>query len=148
MRISDWSSDVCSRSSGQATRRVGSDDLQLEGQIWRPGGVRGEAFALARGRERQAQAVAGRRHAGQCRAERSSRKKNGDARRATGSGRTSPGSSWMSERRACRVIDADRKSMRYRSKRGDDAELRVKLRERSEEHTSELQSLMRISYAV
>src|SRR3546814_3599132 len=35
----------------------------------------------------------------------------------------------MSERRACRVIDADRKSMRYRSKRGDDAELRVKLRE-------------------
>src|SRR3546814_1404715 len=105
----------------------------------------------------------------------------------------------MSERRACRVIDADRKSMRYRSKRGDDAELRVKLRElaqqrrrfgyrrlhillrrdgvtinrkktqrlyreeglavrrrrnrrravgRSEEHTSELQSLMRISYAV
>src|SRR3546814_4528659 len=96
MRISDWSSDVCSSDllregrtneaskvhgradhrgaqggrggsqdsrSGQATRRVGSDDLQLEGQIWRPGGVRGEAFALARGRERQAQAVAGRRHA-------------------------------------------------------------------------------------
>src|SRR3546814_13137330 len=92
MRISDWSSDVCSSDldhrgaqggrggsqdsrSGQATRRVGSDDLQLEGQIWRPGGVRGEAFALARGRERQAQAVAGRRHAGQYRAESSSRKK-------------------------------------------------------------------------
>src|SRR3546814_5185460 len=56
-------------------------------------------------------------------------KKNGDARRATGSGRTSPGSSWMSERRACRVIDADRKSMRYRSKRGYHDELRVKLRE-------------------
>src|SRR3546814_14801066 len=87
MRISDWSSDVCSSDllregrtneaskvhgradhrgaqggrggsqdsrSGQATRRVGSDDLQLEGQIWRPGGVRGEAFAPARGRERQA----------------------------------------------------------------------------------------------
>src|SRR3546814_2277815 len=59
----------------------------------------------------------------------------------------------MSERRACRVTGADRKSMRYRSQRGDDADVREKLRElaqqrRSEEHTSELQSLMRISYAV
>jgi len=35
----------------------------------------------------------------------------------------------MSERRACAVIGADRKSMRYRSRRGDDAELRQRLRE-------------------
>lgn len=35
----------------------------------------------------------------------------------------------MSERRACRVIGADRKSMRYRSQRYDDADLRSKLRE-------------------
>ena len=35
----------------------------------------------------------------------------------------------MSERRACRVIDADRKSVRYRSNRDDDAGLREKLRE-------------------
>jgi putative transposase len=35
----------------------------------------------------------------------------------------------MSERRACRVIDADRKSVRYRSVRDDDAALRGKLRE-------------------
>ena len=35
----------------------------------------------------------------------------------------------MSERRACRVIDADRKSMRYRSQRDDDAEVWSKLRE-------------------
>ena len=35
----------------------------------------------------------------------------------------------MSERRACRVISADRKSMRYRSQRGDDAELRQRLRD-------------------
>ena len=35
----------------------------------------------------------------------------------------------MSERGACRVIGADRKSMRYRSQRDDDAELRSKLRE-------------------
>jgi len=35
----------------------------------------------------------------------------------------------MSERRACRVVGADRKSMRYRSQRDDDADLRSKLRE-------------------
>jgi transposase InsO family protein len=35
----------------------------------------------------------------------------------------------MSERRACRVIDADRKSVRYRSTRDDDTALRAKLRE-------------------
>ncbi len=35
----------------------------------------------------------------------------------------------MSERRACRVIGADRKSVRYRSTRDDDAGLREKLRE-------------------
>ncbi|WP_156415317.1 IS3 family transposase [Sphingobium baderi] len=35
----------------------------------------------------------------------------------------------MSERRACRVIDADRMSVRYRSARDDDAGLREKLRE-------------------
>lgn len=35
----------------------------------------------------------------------------------------------MSERRACRVINADRTSVRYRSRRGDDTELRRRLRE-------------------
>jgi len=35
----------------------------------------------------------------------------------------------VSERRACRVIDADRKSVRYSSTRDDDAGLREKLRE-------------------
>ena len=35
----------------------------------------------------------------------------------------------MSEGRACRVIDADRKSVRYRSTRDDDVGLREKLRE-------------------
>jgi putative transposase len=39
----------------------------------------------------------------------------------------------MSERRACRVISADRKSMRYRSQRGDDAELRQRLRDLAQE---------------
>ena len=35
----------------------------------------------------------------------------------------------MSERRTCSVIDTDHKSMRYRSPRDDDAKLRKKLRE-------------------
>src|SRR5579871_3998256 len=41
------------------------DVLQVEGQVWRHGGVRGAAAAPARGRECQAQAVAGRERAGQ-----------------------------------------------------------------------------------
>ena len=39
----------------------------------------------------------------------------------------------VSERRACRVIDADRTSVRYRSRRGDDGELREKLRALAQE---------------
>ncbi len=35
----------------------------------------------------------------------------------------------VSERRACRIIDADRTVIRYRSRRGEDAALREKLRE-------------------
>ncbi len=35
----------------------------------------------------------------------------------------------VSQRRACQVINADRTSMRYRSVRPDDADLRVRLRE-------------------
>lgn len=35
----------------------------------------------------------------------------------------------MSARRACRVVAAARKSMRYRLRRGDDAEVREQLRE-------------------
>jgi len=34
----------------------------------------------------------------------------------------------MSERRACQTIQADRKTVRYRSRRPDDAALRVRLR--------------------
>jgi transposase InsO family protein len=39
----------------------------------------------------------------------------------------------MSERRACRVIDADRRSVRYRSIRDDDGALREKLRDLANE---------------
>ena len=39
----------------------------------------------------------------------------------------------MSERRACRVIDADRKSVRYRSRRPPETELRARLRDLANE---------------
>ena len=39
----------------------------------------------------------------------------------------------ISERRACRIIDADRTSVRYRSRRGDDGALREKLRALAQE---------------
>lgn len=39
----------------------------------------------------------------------------------------------MSERRACRVIDADRKSVRYQPRRPLEAELRARLRELANE---------------
>lgn len=35
----------------------------------------------------------------------------------------------MSERRACQVIEVDRKTVRYRSRRPDDAALRARLRD-------------------
>lgn len=40
----------------------------------------------------------------------------------------------MSERRACSVIGADRKSMRYQSRRTDDADLRLRLWELAQQH--------------
>lgn len=90
---------------------------------------RGEAAAGTRGRERQAQAASGRGDAGQRRLEGPSRKKlvtPAAKREAVARLQAALG---MSERRACRVIGADRKSMRYRSQRDDDADLRLKLRE-------------------
>ena len=39
----------------------------------------------------------------------------------------------VSERRACSIIGADRKSVRYRSRRGDDVDLRERLRELARE---------------
>ncbi|MEZ5689234.1 MAG: IS3 family transposase [Caenibius sp.] len=55
--------------------------------------------------------------------------KSSDARRAAEAVAHLQVCHGMRERRACRVIDADRKSVRYRSTRDDDAELREKLRE-------------------
>ena len=54
--------------------------------------------------------------------------KSGDARCQTGAVAHLQHQHGMSERRACRVIDADRESVHYRSMRDDDPERREKLR--------------------
>ena len=56
-------------------------------------------------------------------------KKNGRARRRARGCRPSQGVLEMSERRACRLIAADRKTMRYRSRRPPETALRIRLRE-------------------
>jgi len=110
-------------------RDVERDVLCVEGQVRRHGGVRCQAVAGARGGERAAQATAGRYDARQCGSEGSAVKKMvtpAAKREAVAHLQTTLG---MSERRACRVISADRKSMRYRSCRDDDGDLRSRLRE-------------------
>ncbi len=110
-------------------RGICSDDLQLVVEVRRAGGVRGPAAERAREREHQAQAAAGRYDTGQRFAEGSSGKKvltPADMREAVAHLQVYHG---MGERRACRVIDADRKSVHYRSTRHDDGSLREKLRE-------------------
>src|SRR5690606_30903349 len=114
---------------GAPARGFRSDDLQLEVEVRRARGVRGSASEGAGGREREAQAAAGGCDAGPGSAEGSSVKKvvtPAAKREAVAHLQACHG---MSERRACRVVGADRKSVRYRSTRTDDAELREKLRE-------------------
>src|SRR6185312_11715569 len=82
------------------TRNQRSKLLQLEGQVRWSGSIGSQAAARAGERERQAEeAVAHLRSAFD-----------------------------MSERRACRTINCVRMTMRYRSRRPDDAELRQRLR--------------------
>ena len=54
--------------------------------------------------------------------------RNGDASRDAGSGSPLQPNLGTSERLACRVVGADRKSVRYRSTRPDDADMRDRLR--------------------
>src|SRR5690606_32641048 len=117
------------RRPGSPARCLGGHDLQLEVEVWRTGGVRGPAAEGAREREREAQAAAGRCDARPGCVEGSSGKKvltPAAKREAVAHLRVCHG---MSERRACRIIDVDRKSVRYRSTRADDAGLRERLRE-------------------
>lgn len=105
------------------------DALQLEGEVWRAGGVRDQAASGSGGRERAAEALAGRCHAGQRGSEGPAVKKmvTPAARREAVAHLQALLD--VSERRACRVIDADRTVIRYRSRRDDDGALREKLRE-------------------
>src|SRR3546814_9416461 len=106
MRISDWSSDVCSSDLGPPARA-------LAAQGWRAGDGAPGRHALASGGGSAGSAEG---HAG------------GAARQAAARQRAEP--------------------LRPLAPRLHAAPHRRSLRLRSEEHTSELQSLMRISYAV
>ena len=91
-------------------------------------GFGGQAAEDARRRERQAEAAAGGCHAGQYGAEGFAWKKmvTPAARREAAAHLRS--AHQMSERRACRVVGADRSCVRYRTRRPDDAALRARLK--------------------
>src|SRR3546814_1603587 len=108
MRISDWSSDVC------------SSDLLDHDAALAAGVVAAERVAL-------------RKHVGDHALERGALEKEIDE--------TWPGNFRFGQLWRCRQRRDDR--LGHRARR-----LAERLGERSEEHTSELQSLMRISYAV
>ena len=112
---------------------VGSDALQLEGQVRRDGCLRGQTAEAARGRERQTEEAFGRADVGRRRASRASVKKMvGPAVKREGVAhlRATMG---LSERRACSIVSADRKMIRYRSCRPPDTELRTQLRDLANE---------------
>src|SRR5262249_27074201 len=100
----------------------------MEEQIWRHGCLRGQA-AQGTGRgERQAEKAVGRCHARSCGLEGSSIKKMvtpAAKREAVAHLREAHG---MGEQRACKATGCDRMTVRYRSRREDDAALRERLR--------------------
>src|SRR3546814_3176770 len=106
MRISDWSSDVCSSDLAAGSEKRGGRPIEGRGPHRRHGRRRGQRCAGARRRR--------------CRHRDGLRHRCGDRKR------------WRDA--------AEGRSGRYRA--------RAPAERRSEEHTSELQSLMRISYAV
>jgi hypothetical protein len=109
-------------------RDIGSNDLQMEGRIWRSGGLRGQAAAVAGGGEREAEAALADTVLDNAALKDFLSKRMvtpAAMREAVAHLQASLG---MSERRACRVVGADRKSVRYRSTRPDDADLRERLR--------------------
>src|SRR5581483_2555546 len=103
--------------------------LCLEGEVWRHGRFGGQAAEAARGRERQAEAAVGRFNARQRRAEGFAVKKILTPAAKREAVARLVATYEMSERRACRLIRADRKTVRYRSRRPPDEDLRGRLRE-------------------
>src|ERR1700730_8791441 len=110
-----------------------SDLLQVEGQVRRSRGVRGETTAGAGGRERSAEADACGDHAGQCRVEGSAGKKVVTPAARREAARYLRQAYEISERRACRVIGTDRTSVRYQGVRPADNALRERLKALAEE---------------
>ncbi|WP_234844498.1 IS3 family transposase [Sinorhizobium meliloti] len=105
----------------------------MESQIRWHGGLRGEASEGARRGERQAEEAARRADARRRRTPRASCKKMvGPAakREAVAHLKAVMG---LSERRACQIISADRKMVRYRSCRPPEVELRARLRDLANE---------------
>jgi len=115
--------------AGPQARRLGGDDLRLEGQVRRHERFGRPAAAIVGRRERQAEAAVGGRHAGQGRVERAPGKKMvGPAAMREGVAHLRTVFE-ISERRACSIIKADRKMVRYRSCRPPDTALRERLRD-------------------
>src|SRR5262249_22378679 len=110
-------------------RDLGSNPVQLEEQIRRPGCIGGQTAADARRREPQAEEAVGRVDARQRCAEGASGKKMvGPAAKREAVAHLR-GVLEVSERRACSLLAADRKMIRDRSRRPPDTELRARLRE-------------------
>ncbi|WP_245509694.1 IS3 family transposase [Bradyrhizobium vignae] len=105
----------------------------MEGQIRRHGRFRGEAAEGAGGREREAEEASSRADARRRRPSRASFKKMvGPAAKRAAVAHLQAVMS-LSERRACSIVGADRKMIRYRSSRPPDATLRGRLRDLANE---------------
>nr|CAD6595666.1 IS3 family transposase [Rhizobium sp. Khangiran2] len=105
-------------------RHLGCNLLQLRREVWRCGCVRCAQAEGTGGRERQAEEAARRGHVGQCDPEGCRRKKmvKPDVKRdAVVHVCDQHG---VSQHRTCEVVLVDRSSMRYRSRRPDDASIR------------------------
>src|SRR3546814_4986569 len=130
MRISDWSSDVC---VSDLLRRVYRTPARVG-----EGGCRRRGRALRRGPEGPRNLEDGRREA---RAELSA----GLRRRVTIRPRSGAGRPKGRPVRTAAIRSPSPDGARFRGAKPSE---RISTTKRSEEHTSELQSLMRISYAV
>ena len=95
--------------------------------------LRGQAAEATRGRERQAEEAFGGADAGcGCASRASGKKMVGPAAKREGVAHLQA-ELGLSERRACAIVDADRKMVRYRSRRPPDTDLRTQLRELANE---------------
>src|SRR6202162_4903759 len=115
--------------AGAQARHLGSYAVQLEGQVRRHGRIGCQASARAGRREPQAEEAVGGVDAG------SSGVKGTSVKKMVGPAAKREAVAHlrnvlqMSERRACTLVAADRKMIRYRSRRPPETELRARLRD-------------------